>query len=160
MCERYMRRGISLFLSVLLCFAAGLTGTAVEEDGAAGVLYDLSFDTEDPPRATLDFGRTGDQYMRGQGFVAVKGGDMTSVDVHIARMGSPSTLIAQLYACDDMGLPQGEPIAQTTLPADAVPADTAAGTWWPWDRRRPTTTTTTDGRYPATPPIPTGGRTG
>lgn len=82
--------------------------------------YDVSFDSAAYPGG-LNFGENNDQYMRGQAFVAVEGGDMSSVEVNISKTpGVVNDVLAELYACDENGVPTGERLASAALSKDAV----------------------------------------
>lgn len=86
--------------------------------------YDLSFEEHDYQTGNLNFGESGDQFMRGQTFVALEGGDLKEIEVSIGRTSqAKGDVLAELYAFDvDKNEPTGECLASATLSKDEVTA--------------------------------------
>jgi hypothetical protein len=88
--------------------------------------YDVSFTntTYNAGTTGIDFGRAGgDQWKRGQSFMAVYGGNLTSVIVKVAKAdGNPGNIIASLYAADDLigGSLPGSALATGNATSSAV----------------------------------------
>lgn len=85
---------------------------------------DYTFDSD---ANGFGFGATGNEW-RWQSFTSVQAAEMESVDIkvtkfdHSAESGLEKTgdLIVAVYATDAAGLPTGQPLAQTTVPADSI----------------------------------------
>ena len=116
-------RIISLILIVTMLFTVLTTALAVDT-----YTYDVSFTntTYNSGSTGIDFGRAGgDQWQRAQTFMAVYGGNLTSVIVKIWKItdgGTPGNIIASLYAADDLasGTRPSSALATANVNASAV----------------------------------------
>ncbi len=91
-------------------------------------VYDVSFENSTYKADTkgIDFGRNGDQWKRGQSFVALENSALTSVEVKIIAVdeqGAPGDLTAELYLCDpDSKMPAGAALATAELSGKGISA--------------------------------------
>ncbi|MGF7084634.1 hypothetical protein M2148_001587 [Lachnospiraceae bacterium PF1-4] len=84
--------------------------------------YDITFDEVEKQTGSMNFGESGDQYMRGQTFEAVHGGGVKEIEVSIGRTtGAKGSVLAELYKFDsDKNEPVGERLAIGTCEMDKI----------------------------------------
>lgn len=86
--------------------------------------YDLSFEEQDRKTGSLNFGESGDQFMRGQTFMAVEGGDLKEIEVSLGRTEQvQGDVRAELYEFDpDANDVTGGCLASAVLSKEQVTA--------------------------------------
>lgn len=120
---RKFKQIVSLFTSALLSVSMMTPLQSIVVNANDEFVYDISFVNSSYNDSTrgIDFGRTGDQWKRGQSFVALRDSNIKSVEAKVISNENPGDLTAELYLCDDDShMPVGQALATAELPKEQI----------------------------------------